>query len=112
MFELPSFFCSKKNERKSHKKVCENKDFFHDLMPFEDIKIPELNQYQKPDKALFNIYADLGYSIKKIDGCRSNPENSSTTYVGEHIPSIFQCLQYHYLKAQKKISIYAKVKIV
>ena len=79
MFELPSFFCSKKNERKSHKKVCENKDFFHDLMPFEDIKIPELNQYQKPDKALFNIYADLGYSIKKIDGCRSNPENSSTT---------------------------------
>ena len=56
MFELPSFFCSKKNERKSHKKVCENKDFFHDLMPFEDIKIPELNQYQKPDKALFNIH--------------------------------------------------------
>ena len=53
------------------KKVCENKDFFHVLMPFEDTKISELNQYQKPDKALFNIYADLGYSIKKIDGCRS-----------------------------------------
>ena len=28
-------------------------------MPSEDIKILEFNQYQKSDKALFIIYADL-----------------------------------------------------
>ena len=27
--------------------------------------------------------------IEKIDGCQKNPENSSTTKVGEHIPSGF-----------------------
>ena len=27
--------------------------------------------------------------IEKIDGCKNNPENSSTTKVGEHIPSGF-----------------------
>ena len=25
--------------------------------------------------------------IEKIDGCKNNPENSSTTEVNEHIPS-------------------------
>ena len=28
-------------------------------MPFEDIKISDINQYQKSDKALFIIYAIL-----------------------------------------------------
>ena len=27
--------------------------------------------------------------IEKIDGCKNNPENSSTTKVSEHIPSGF-----------------------
>ena len=58
-------------------------------MPFEDTKILEFNRYQKPDKALFIIYADLEYIIEKIDGCKSNPENSSTAKVSEHIPSGF-----------------------
>ena len=45
-------------------------------------KILEFNQYQKSDKALFIIYAD-------IDGSKNNPENSSTTKFGEHILSGF-----------------------
>ena len=58
-------------------------------MPSEDTKILEFNQYQKSDKAPFIIYADLECLIEKIDGCKNNPENSSTTKVGEHIPSGF-----------------------
>ena len=58
-------------------------------MPSEDTKILEFNQYQKSDKAPFIIYADLQCIIEKIDGCKNNPENSSTTKVSEHIPSGF-----------------------
>ena len=58
-------------------------------MPSENTKILEFNQYQKPDKAPFIIYADFEYIIKKTDGCKNNPENSSTSKVGEHIPSGF-----------------------
>ena len=50
-------------------------------MPFEDIKILEFNQYQKSDKAPFVTYADLECLIEKIDRCKNNPENSSTTKI-------------------------------
>ena len=36
---------------KSLKKVCRNKDFSNIVMPSEDNKIIEFNQYQKSDKA-------------------------------------------------------------
>ena len=58
-------------------------------MPSEDTKILEFNQYQKSDKGPFIIYADLECLIEKIDGCKNDPENSSTAKVGEHIPSGF-----------------------
>ena len=75
------------NEHKSHKNVCENKYFCNVIMPSEDTKILEFNQYQKSDKALFVIYEDLECLIEKIDGCKNNPENSYASRVGEHIPS-------------------------
>ena len=43
----------------SHKKVREDKDFCNVVMPSEDTKILEFNQYKKSDKAPFIIYADL-----------------------------------------------------
>ena len=58
-------------------------------MPSEDTKILEFNQYQKSDKAPFIIYADLECIIEKIDGCKNNPESSSTTKVSKHISSGF-----------------------
>ena len=58
-------------------------------MPFENTKILEFNQYEKPDKAPYIIYADLECIIEKIDECENNPENSSTTKLSEHIPSGF-----------------------
>ena len=55
-------------------------------MPSKDTKILELNQYQKSDKIASIIYADLKSLIKKVDGCRNNPEKLSSTKIGEHIP--------------------------
>ena len=85
------FYClhsfKTKNKLKSLERVCENKDFCSVVMPSEDTKILELNQYQKSDKGSFIIYANLECIIEKIDGCKNNPENSSTTKVSEHIPS-------------------------
>ena len=58
-------------------------------MPFDDTRILEFNQYQKSDKAPFIIQADLECIIEKIEGCKNNPRNSTTTKVSEHIPSGF-----------------------
>ena len=58
-------------------------------MNSEDTKISKINQYQKSDKAPFIFYAGLECFLEKIDGCKNNPENASTTKVGEHIPSDF-----------------------
>ena len=58
-------------------------------MPSEDAKILEFNQCQMSNKALSIIYTHLECLIKMIDGCKSNPQNSFTTNVSEHIPSSF-----------------------
>ena len=43
------------------------------------------------------IYADIESLIKKIDGCANNPENFSTTKIGEHIPCEYSMLAYFVL---------------
>ena len=43
------------NKRESHKKVCKNKIFCNIVMPSEDTKILEFNQYQKSHKPPFII---------------------------------------------------------
>ena len=55
-------------------------------MPSEKKKILTFNQYTKSDKVPYIINADIKYLIKKIDGCKNNPNISSTTKVGDHIP--------------------------
>ena len=51
-----------KTKLESHKKVCRNKDFCNIIMPSENTKISEFNQYQKSDKTPFIIYADFNVS--------------------------------------------------
>ena len=58
-------------------------------MPFEENKILEFNKYQKSDNAPCITYSDLECLTEKVNGCKNNPENSSATNVGEHIPSGF-----------------------
>ena len=40
----------------------------------------------KSDKMWYIIYTDIESLIKKIDGYTNNPQSSSTTKIGEHIP--------------------------
>ena len=88
--ELLSLFRNNNNKKlQLNKRVCKNKDFCKIIMPSDSTKILEFNQYQKSDKGPFIIYADLNYIIEKIDGCKNNPENSSTTKVSKHILSGF-----------------------
>ena len=59
------------------------------IMPFEETKISRFNQYQESDKVPFIIYKNFECIIEKIDACKNNPENSSTTKVIKHFPSGF-----------------------
>ena len=63
------------------KSYVKNKYFCSIVMPFQDTKILEFNQYQKSDKAPFIIYANLECTIEKIHECKSNTENSSATKI-------------------------------
>ena len=74
------------NKLEPHKKVSKNKSFCGANMPSQEAQILEFNQYQQSDKATFITYADLECLIKKVDGCKNNPENSSTSKVSKHIP--------------------------
>ena len=59
------------------------------VVPSEDTKTLEFNQYQKSDIAPFIIYADLECLIENVNACKNNPEKSSTTTVDRHVPSGF-----------------------
>ena len=92
---------------KSLKTACENKDFCNVNLPSEDSKILGFNQYQKSDKTPFIIYADFECIIEKTDGCKNNPENSSTTKVSEHIPSGFSMSTIYFFRSiENKHDVY------
>ena len=76
-------------------------------MPSEKDNILEFKQYMKSDKMRYIIYGDIESLIKKIDGCVFNPENSSTTIIGAHIPcrySMSTIWAKTYLILQKRLS--------
>ena len=93
---------------KKHVKI---KDFCYVNMLSDDTKL-ELNQYQKSDKAPFIVFADLECMIKKIDRCKNNPENSSTTKASEHISSGFSMSAVSsYINIEDKHDVYINAKI-
>ena len=53
-----------KNKLESHIKAYENKSFCNAVIPSEDTRILEFNQYHNSDKVQFSIYAEL----KSISG--------------------------------------------
>ena len=75
-------------------------------LKYQDLKY----QYQKSYKASFVIYGDLECIINKIDGCKNNPETSSTKK-RKIFYQIFQNLYLH-LEVQKISMMYTEVKIV
>ena len=101
-----------KNKLESYKRVCKNKGFCNVIITSKGTKTLGFNQYQKSDKAPFILYADLECLIKKIDGCKNNAENLSTTKVSEHIPSGFSMSTISSFRSiENKHDVY-KVKIV
>ena len=64
-------------------------------MPSEKDNILKFNQYMK---SVYNmpyfIYADMESLIAKIDGCANNPENSSTTKIGQHLIQVFDHIEH------------------
>ena len=58
-------------------------------MPSGDSTLLQFKWYQGSDKASFIIYADLEYILEKTDGCKNNPENSSTAKISKHFLSVF-----------------------
>ena len=88
-----------------------NKDFCSVVMPSIDTKILEFNQYQKSYKTASIIYADTESLIKKMDGCKNNPEKSCTAKAREHIPSDFSMSKTSSSKDIKISMTYTEVKI-
>ena len=81
-------------------------------MASEETKILEFNQYQKSDKATFIIYADLERMMEKIDRCKNNPGNLSTTKLSAHIPSSFSMSTISSFRSIEMSTMCTEVKIV
>ena len=82
---------------KSHEKACKNKDFRGIVIQSEKDNILEFNQYMKSQKIPYITYSDMETLIKKRDGCANNPENSSTTKIGDTFLEYIQCQQFRHL---------------
>ena len=81
-------------------------------MPSEDTKISEFNQYQNSEKVPFIIYACLECIIENIDGCKTNPENSFTAKVSQHIRSGYSMSKISSFRNIENKAMYTEVKIV
>ena len=67
----------------------ENKDFHIAVMPSEDTRILEFNQYRTSEMVTSIIYADLESLIKKVDGCKNNLVESSATKIALRIFNVY-----------------------
>ena len=59
-----------KTKFESHKKLCENNDFCNVVMPSEDAKVLDFNEYRRYDKEPVIIYADVESLMGKIRTCK------------------------------------------
>ena len=84
---VPSFPADKKKWILQGKR--ENKVFYNTIIPSEDIKRFELNQYRKFNKAPLFVNADLECLIEKIGEYKNNSENSFTKKLDQNIQSGF-----------------------
>ena len=66
--------------------MCKNKGFCGIVMPTENSRILQFNQYKKSDKMPCIIYADIESWIRKKDECANNPGKPSTMKIGKNIP--------------------------
>ena len=77
------------NKLESHKKGCENHDYYGVEMPNKDNEILKYNHGEKSMKAPFVIYTDLESLLEKMSICYDSPEKSSTTKINKHTSSSY-----------------------
>ena len=71
------------NKLKKHERVCNNHDYSPADMPKENEKIKYLPG-EKLLKYPFIVYADLVYTLEKMEYCQNNPKNSYTERNAKH----------------------------
>ena len=82
------------------------------MMPSEDTKILDFNQFQISDKASLIIYAYLECLKEKNDWCKNNLENLSTTKVGEHISTGFSMSTISSIKTIENKRVYRGKRVI
>ena len=76
-------------------------------MPTKDNNIIKYNQGEKSIKLPFVVYADLECLLEKMSTCQNNPNESSTTKINKHVPSvIYYLLIGHSIKQKNKLDYY------
>ena len=100
-----------KNKLNFHQKICENKDFCGIVLSSQENNILKLNQNIRSKQTPCIIYADLESLIQKMDVCSNNPENSSTTKIGDIFLADIQCQLDVRLIIQKTSIVYIMGKI-
>ena len=100
-----------KNKLKAHKKICENRDYCRAEMPTKDNNTIKYNHGEKSVKLPFVVYADLECLLEKMSICYNNPEESSTTKINKHTPTVIQYLPIVHSINQKANLIIIEVKI-
>ena len=78
-----------KSKLELHKKIFENHDYCKVEMPAKGNNIIKYNHGEKSMKVPFVIYADLECLLEKMSTCINNPNESSTTKINKHIPSVY-----------------------
>ena len=96
-----------KNKLETYKKICENHDYSHVEMPYDDNKIIKYNQGEKSIKSPFIIYPDLECLLEKISTCYNNLEESSTAEINKHTSSGYSLFTHcSFDKTKNKLDYY------
>ena len=74
------------NKLKCHEKYVKVKENLRNCFGNSKNNVSKFNQYMKSDQTPYISDADLESLIKETYNCKNNPEKSSTTKIGKHIP--------------------------
>ena len=100
---------STKNKQEAHKKICENHDYCHVEMPTKNNNIIKYNHGEKSMKLPFVIYADLECLLEKMSTCINNPNESPTTKINKHVPSVYSIFTHcSFDESKNKLNYYRK----
>ena len=77
-------------------------------MPTKDNHIIKYSQEEKFIKLPFVAYADLECLLEKMSTCQNNPNESSTTEINKHTPSVYSLFTHcSFDKSRNKLNHYS-----